>query len=237
MDADLVFKNIDKIIAGVTSLTTIIFGWLTYKRSNKIKKLEEEKDYLRKRIHRTTSKLNPETHRLLIKEAKRSVQIFGINALGPIYHCREEIIDFLRKRDSILQIILLDPTGDIFREQEVLEEDSIRRIYAEWKATLYILKDIELYSGGSIELKLHTEMPDRFLLIIDALNDFDHCSKMIINYYPSKSGVRGYMGGQFLSEFILERDRDSFNKNIDYFQKMWEKAVRRDIDDFIFNNE
>jgi hypothetical protein len=96
MDADLVFKNIDKIIAGVTSLTTIIFGWLTYKRSNKIKKLEEEKDYLRKRIHRTTSKLNPETHRLLIKEAKRSVQIFGINALGPIYHCREEIIDFLR---------------------------------------------------------------------------------------------------------------------------------------------
>jgi len=72
MDADLLFKNIDKIVAAVTSATTIFFVWLTYRRSNKIRKLQEEKEYLKKRIHRTSSKLNPETDRLLIMEAKKA---------------------------------------------------------------------------------------------------------------------------------------------------------------------
>ncbi|MBW1701145.1 MAG: hypothetical protein JRJ69_00085 [Deltaproteobacteria bacterium] len=163
------------------------------------------------------------------------MQVLGINALGPIYHCREEIINFLGKRDRIFQIILLDPAADVFREREVLEKDSIRRIHTEWKATLCILKDIQLNTAGIIDLKLHTEKPDRFLLIIDTLNELDISSKMIINYYPKKSGVRGYMGGQFLSEFLLERDRDSFKKNFNYFQEIWGKAVKKDIDDVIKN--
>jgi hypothetical protein len=213
----------------------VIFRWRIYKKSNQIRKLQEEKDYLRKRIHRISGILNPETDRLLIKEAKRSVQIFSLNGLGPIYHCREAIISFLRKKDSILQIILLDPDANTFREREVLENDSVHRIYTEWKATLCILKDIQLDSNGTVKLKLHTDIPDRSLVIIDALNERDDYSKMIINYYPDpkKSGVRGYMGGQFLSEFILERDHDSFNKNRDFFKEMWKKAVTKDIDNLL----
>ena len=233
MDADLIFKSIITIVAVVASLTTVIFRWRIYKKSNQISRLQEEKESLIKKIHRTSSKLDPETDRLIIKEAKRSVQIFSLNGLGLIYHCREEIIDFLGKRDSIFQIILLDPATKAFHEREVLENDSIRRIYREWKATLCILKDIQLHSGGNIGLKLHKEMPDRSLVIIDALDEPDVFSKMIINYYSKKQGERGYVGGQFLSEFTKKRDRDSFNKNRDFFKEMWKKAVTKDIDNLL----
>ncbi|MBW1887088.1 MAG: hypothetical protein JRI52_01890 [Deltaproteobacteria bacterium] len=44
----------------------------------------------------------------------------------------------------------------------------------------YISKDIRLDSNGTVKLKLHTDIPDRSLVIIDALNEPDIYSKMII---------------------------------------------------------
>jgi hypothetical protein len=63
------------------------------------------------------------------------------------------------------------------------------------------------------------------LFIVDALDGLDDRSKMLINYYPEEAGTRGYSGAQFLAEFVMERDRDSMFKNIEYFVRCWERAT------------
>lgn len=212
------------IIDGILGIFTIIFGWLTYSKSNKIKALEEEKEYLKKKIHKVTSKVDPESDRKLLVQANNSVQIMGINSLGPLHHCREEIIEFLSTRKGTLQVVLLDPGCDAFCERETLEKDHCMRLLTEWRASICILRDIHSQAGESplIELRLRTDRPDRSLFIIDAVGDMTDKTKMLINYYPNEVGTRGYSGGQFLAEFVMERDRDSIFKNIKFFQDCWD---------------
>ena len=217
-------SNIQSIIAGLTSFTTVYLGVKAYRKNNEINKLKEEKEYLRKKIHKITSKVNPESDRILIKKANNNIGILGINSLGPLHHCREEIIDFLKNKKGVLKIILLDPESETFRKRALKEGDKSNRLISEWKASLSILKDIEIQSGEKINLRLRTDPPDRSLLIVDASNDINEKSKMLINYYPDEPNTRGYSGGQFLSEFTMERDRDSFFKNMKYFTGIWDKS-------------
>ena len=226
-----ILSNIQSIITGLTSFTTVYLGLKAYRKNNEINKLKEEKEYLRKKIHKITSKVNPESDRVLIKEANATIGMIGINSLGPLHHCREEIIDFLKIRKGSFKIILLDPESKIFKERALKEGDKSNRLISEWKASLTILKDIKIQSGKEISLRLRTDPPDRSLLIIDAFDDISEKSKMLINYYPDEPNTRGYSGGQFLSEFTMERDRDSFFKNIEYFENTWGKSKETNLDE------
>ena len=193
----------------VLAISTITLGILNYKKNNKIRALEDEKEYLKREIHKVTSKVDPESDRKLLMQAERSVQIMGINSLGPLHHCREEIIEFLVDRKRILQILLLDPRSDIFTMREQREKDLSQRILSEWRASLSILKDIQVHAHGQIELKLRSDSPDRSLFIVDAVDGLTDRTKMLVNYYPEEPATRGYSGAQFLAEFVMERDRDS----------------------------
>ncbi len=219
-----------EIIASMASILAGYLGFLTYRRSNKIRQLKEENEHLKRRINRVTSKVNPESGKQLIEEATTSIQILDVNALGPLHHAREELICFLKNKSSILQIILLDPDSKMFKERELQEKDSARRIFTEWVAALTTIKDMEFHSGGQVELRLSTDPPDRYLLVVDALGGLSDYSKMLINYYPKQLGMRGYSGEQFLSEYLYERDRDSFLKNLEYINECLKRAERVELD-------
>lgn len=218
------------IVEGILAISTITLGSLSYKQNNKVKGLEEEKEYLKKEIHKVSSKVDPESDRKLLVQANQSVQIMGINSLGPLHHCREEIIEFLTDRKGTLYIILLDPRSDAFVQRQRREGDISQRFLSEWRASVSILRDIWLHTDGLVELRIRTDTPDRSLFIVDALNGLTDRSKMLINYYPEEAGARGYSGAQFLAEFVMERDRDSLFKNVECFVRCWERAMPISLD-------
>ena len=143
-----------KIIAAIATLATVILGAFSIERLSKIKRLKQEIEDLKRKILRTSSKVNPETDRIIIKEAKSTVQILGINALGPLHHCREELIEFLVSPQRRLQLLLLDSRSEVFKERAKKEGDNVGRIMHEWKASIRILKDISMKTKGKIYLLL-----------------------------------------------------------------------------------
>jgi len=218
------------IVEGMLAISTITLGILGYWQNSKVKSLEEDKEYLKKEIHKISGKVDPESDRKLLVQAAVSVQIMGINSLGPLHHCREEIIEFLADRKGTLHIILLNPRSDTFVLRQKREEDFSQRLLSEWRASVSILKDICLHTDGVVELRLRTDTPDRSLFIVDALDGLGDRSKMLINYYPEEAGTRGYSGAQFLAKFVMERDRDSMFKNVEYFARCWERAMPVSLD-------
>ena len=224
---------IEKLVLGVLAISTAILGYLSQKRSNKVKVLEEKIEYLERRINKKSSKVNPESGRMIIKEAEYSIQIHEINALGSLHHSFEELKTFLKKNGSILQVVLLDPSSIEFNNRVSLEGDNARRILTEWNASLTILKDLHNQTGGTIDLRLFTTVPDRSLLIVDSTKELTEKSKMMINYYPKERGKRGYEGEQFLAEYIVIRDRDSFKKNLQFLEECLKNAERVELENQI----
>jgi hypothetical protein len=221
----ILLENLYTILSGILAIIGSIIAYLTYRRGNTIKKLSDEINYLKKVNLDTTSKVDPEADRKLVGEAEKSIQILGINALAPLHHCREELISFLRRKKGTIQILLIDPSKKCFQKRVMAEKDSVGRIKSEWFASIKIIKEIlhNTKGHGKIELKLYDARPDRSLLIIDALDSETYKGRMLINYYPEESGTRGYEGGQFLVDYSLIRDRDSFEKNIAHFSDLWSK--------------
>ena len=217
---------------------TLLLGYFAFKRGGEIKKLKQQIEHLREINLRTTSKVSPEHARKIIGEANKSVQILGINSLGPLHHCQEEIIRFLKRSNGNVQVLLLDPAKDCFRERMRTEGDTFGRIKSEWYASVMILEEIwrKAESRGEIELRLYDQPPDRSLLIIDTLGKPEYNSSMLISYYPKTNLTRGYMGGQFLAEYGLLRDRDSFEGNREYFGKLWITARQIDLAEVISSN-
>lgn len=221
------------IVAAITTLASAALVAVTFRGKYKIKRLEQEIEDLKNKVDRSTSRVNPESDRRLIESAEQSVQLLEINALGPLHHGQEEMIEFLRTRGGVFRIVLLDPESAVFREREEHERDASKRILTEWKASLTILMDIRAKSNGHIEIKLRSDSPDRSLLIVDALGEPQTKSKMLINYYPEQQGMRGYSGAQFLAEYVAERDRDSFLKNTVYFSQIWKESKSVQLEDLL----
>ena len=138
---------LSKIIASIAALATVVLGIFAIERTNKIKRLKQEIEDLKRRILRSSSKVDPETNRVIILEAKKSIQFFGINATGPLHHCREELIQFLNNPRHTLQIALLDPDSKEFEDRAKRENDSIGRIHHELGTSIRILKDISLINN------------------------------------------------------------------------------------------
>ncbi len=226
-------ENPFKILTGILTIIGLIITYLTYKRGNIIKNLEDEVEHLKKVNLDTTSKVQPEQDRKLIEGASESIQILGINALGIVHHCREELIKFLKLKQGIVQIMLLDPSDNCFIQREKREKDDVGRIRSEWNASIKIIKEIlhKSEGRGKLELKLYCAPPTRSLLITDALKRNPFKGHMLINYYPEKLGTRGYEGGQFLCENALIRDKDSFEKNFNYFIDHWNKNKLEDVEE------
>lgn len=222
-----------KFLSGIFGVVIAYLTYLTYRRSTKIKELEDEIYHLKRINLQITSKVNPESDRRLISEAGKTIQIMGINALAPLHHCREELIDFLKNKKGSIQILLLDPSKEWFQKRAGKEGDIVGRLKSEWIASIKIIKDISQIAEdhGKIELKLYNTEPTRALLIIDASEQEPYKSRMLINYYPLSPGTRGYEGGQFLAERSLISDQDSFERNLSYFSNLWAKSRSIDVNE------
>ena len=220
---------IAEIVASILAVSISILAYFATSQKRKVKRLEEEIDYLKWDIHKETSGVNPESGRRLVDNAEKVIRVFDINALSAFHHSREALIKFVEKSDSLLQIILIDPDSAEFAAREKKEEDTSSRIFTEWTASLAILQDLQSHSKGSVELYLLGVEPDRFLLISDAHDKLTRYSRMLIDYYPDTG--RGYTGNQFLAEYVRKRDHDSLEKNLDFFNSCIEKALRVDVTD------
>ena len=219
-------------IAALLSLLTALFGFSALRRGNKIRRLEEEIEELKLQNLRVSSTVNPESDRTLIINAKKSIQILDIHGLQILHHCREDLIKFL-ERGGTLQVLMMDPTTQAFATRQSFEDDRVGRIQSEWQTSVKILLGIRQKAGphSNVELRLFDSKPDRSLLIADALDHPEPYSTIMINYYPEEKGTRGYAGGQFLAEFNLVRDRDSFERNWNHFTKVWDKHTAVDPTD------
>lgn len=216
-------ENIFEVISGALALAVSLATYFAYRGGTKIKELEGQIDRLKKTVLKTTSKVNPESNRLLINEAQRSIQILGINSLGPLHHCREELIQFLKSRKGVLHILLLNPKSPIFAQRAKREGDDVGRLSSEWHTSAAIIKDIAVKSSHpqNVYIRIHETEPTCALLIVDGLQKDESLRQMLINDYPSQIGKRGYEGGQFLVQYSVLRDRDSFDKRYSYFINLW----------------
>jgi hypothetical protein len=237
----MTLEDLLKTIAAFLGLLTALFGFLALRQGNEIRRLKEKIEELKLQNFRISNTVNPESDSTLIKNAKKSIQILDIHGLQILHHCREDLIEFLKKRGGILQVLLMDPTTQEFVTRQDFEDDRVGRIRSEWQASVKILLGIRQKAGphSNVELRLFDSKPDRSLLIVDALDDPvvdtlgdpEHYIAMMINYYPVEKGTRGYTGGQFLAEFNLVRDRDSFVGNRNYFKEVWDKHTAVDPTD------
>lgn len=210
-----------KLATPILGVTTIFLTFLQFKKSthfqdmeerhkNETTRLEHDIEQLKYANLRESGKVNPESDAQLIRGANESVQLLGINSLGILHHTQEDIIEFLRDNDGLLQVLLLDPNSKAFRDRVEFEDDRVERIISEWRSSIRILLTTSRRADGhgEIELRIHTRLPDRSLAIIDGMRKPSKTSKMLINYYPKERGKRGYVGGQFLADYgLTNKDR------------------------------
>lgn len=166
----------------------------------------------------------------LIKNAKEKICILGINALGPLHRNRENFINFLKNKGN-LQILLLDPESDEFKNRVNFEEyhngKICHRLIAEYNASLAICKDIYNFSDGNgiFELKIHRNKPKMSLVIVDPDNSVTGLLNQ--NVYPEIPELRGLTGKQF--QISKKDDTDHFIGLNETFRKLWDSASKIDL--------
>jgi hypothetical protein len=155
----------------------------------------------------------------LMMEAKKSLFILGIHALGPLHQGREIILDLL-DAGGIVRVVLLkfDPDRNSpFGQRAEFEDDTSGRLKAMWYASLAVLRDIDSRrKGGTLEVRIHGKRPEYSIIIADG-------NKAHFTAYPEKRGVRGITG---VTEFICNSGTDSgrFAEVERQFTALWEKG-------------
>ena len=159
----------------------------------------------------------------LIITSQKEVWILGINALGPLHECYEELISLLKKGGRI-KVLLLNPASKAFKQREKDEEELngkiVGRLCAEYNASLSICRSILHFSAekGEIKLKVHDNYPEHALIIRDPRSD---TCKIHINYYPKEKLTRGYIGEH---RAILQQWPDLLGQWISKYEDLWQNA-------------
>lgn len=159
------------------------------------------------------------------KDEKRqhTVEILGINALGPI-HQGKRILSDLLLNGGRLQVLLLDPESKAWEVRLVQETDVLHYNTTELLAALYGLSEINnrvLSSGkGTLEVQMHAQNPDRSLIIVD--RGFADGFVMGNRYPPNnQNGKEGLEGESYVERADIERGKDDLNR----FDELWRQAV------------
>lgn len=163
----------------------------------------------------------------LMRLAKKTICIHGINALGPLHQGREILLAKLRKGINV-NILILDIDCPVFSQREIKEEyidnQLSGRLRAEYSASVAICKDIHNFtskysSPGRLQLNSHDIEPTRAMVIIDP-SDSGCCS---VNYYPNAPNTRGLAGKH---RFFVknEESHDDFEDSVQLFKSIWNKS-------------
>lgn len=172
----------------------------------------------------------------LMRSARESIWLLGINALGPLHQGREILIKHLDENKSV-RVLLLDPASDAFFRRVQFEEYHEKegrmvhsgRLVAEFGASLGILRDIVNFTRNDhlLELRLHGHDPSESLVIVDSASP-DHA---ICHYnpYPPEKQTRGVCGPNFSFSNNNGTGGSEFGRCIGRFTELWESAQRVEI--------
>jgi len=174
----------------------------------------------------------------LMRSARQSIWILGMNALGPLHQGREILINQVNAGKCV-RILLLDPVSSAFAQRILFEEgvkkdnDDIMlfsgRLTAEHDASMAILRDIVNFTidDRDLELRFHCQDPTESLIIVDAAS-LDHA---ICHYnpYPKKTTTRGLCGPNFSISKENAQDTIEFKKCFDRYIHLWDSAKPIDV--------
>ncbi len=189
--------------------------------------------------------------RTIIKNARKSLLILGINGLGPLHQNRELIINLLKKGGSV-KVLLLDPRSDSFEKrvkfEKCFDEQVTNRLIYEFLASVSLCKEISecvsIIKSSAMKkhpddanestnlkcdfrLKLYSSEPEMSLIIADHVGDMGILNK---NSYPKIKGSRGMTVSSIQLKKSEESDRDYFNGLIEKYFDMFKCANATEVD-------
>lgn len=180
----------------------------------------------------------------IMDDASDSIDIVGINAIGPVHQGRESIIKLLNYGGSV-GIGVMDYRSNEFNERVKHERDRSKRIISELATTLSTLNDIKDHLDPNLndsKFQLFLHRYPRAALVISDISD--EAGLMQFNVYPTEDGTRGLTGITYL---IKPGDGDAFKRGIEFYEMLKSEgnggrlltignhdyfldALRRDID-------
>jgi hypothetical protein len=185
--------------------------------------LKDKAEQSKRKITFQLEAIDHETSKIRKSGRPPDLWILGINAIGPLHQGREIIISLLEKGGK-LRLLLLDPTGPVFKKRSDKEGDHVGRIGAELYASFYILMDIMKSIDETlltnVEVKLHNKPPDRSLLMVNC----DEQDGIIFdNPYPDLKKVRG-MAGEMFSLVGYGKTKRVYLEDVAYYKELWKGA-------------
>ncbi len=177
---------------------------------------------------------------VLVQRDISRVRILGLNGLSVLHKYREDLTNMIRNGDTVVEILLLDPSSKAFLNRRNLEETAPKesthgepqfvsgRIRAEWEASRAILRDIVnqlLHDERSmsveeisarLKIKIHSKEPTYSYLFVDTSD----AKFLIFNKYTKEKLKPGTSGG---SQLIVPED-DRYVRAEERFNSMWEAS-------------
>lgn len=176
------------------------------------------------------------SHQLLVMEdalkrmgqanGQATIDILGINALGPLHQGREILIKEL-KRGTKIRVLVLDLLSQTFVNRRREEGDTVGRFVVEWNAARYILADIveHVKSEGvvpHVEIRVHDKEPQYSLIMVNAQ---EPDGVILDNVYPPHLDTRGIEG----HASVIRRDSEDYKRYFDFFERTWDKGRPLDV--------
>jgi excisionase family DNA binding protein len=170
----------------------------------------------------------------LIKLCDHTLDILGINALGPLYLGRPLIKEKLAKGVKV-RILLMDPDCDALYTKAFEEEVDFGgipsgRLKAELEASYAICRDlmnfVDHYNCGNensvIGMEVHkiSTLPKASFIIIDYKTAQGKCQVKIHPEDPTQSCIHGTK-----KILVKSSDPDDFEMCIEEFQKLWDEGA------------
>lgn len=234
---------ISTLIAFLSIFITLIIGFITLLISQKKDKddLKGKMAELSKHVERSfqcSDSRNISNDLGLLKFAQtcediNRINVLGVNALGIVHQGYETIISLMSKKGLKIQILVIDPRGNVFSdriisessENKALYEVTCYRLLSEWNTTMMILSSIsqkaKSKSTAKLEVKKHNTTMNIGMTAI--LSPQEVNSKAYINKYPSEG--RGYTGKHFLCSMNADSERYTFKTAINKFEDLWDNGT------------
>ena len=173
------------------------------------------------------------------------VRILGLNGLGVLHKYRRDLTKVLRRKGTIVEILLLDPDSEPFLARSDREETAPQqstngqpqftsgRIRAEWEASKAVLRDVvnQLVHEHSIDIgelsarlkiKKHQSPPEYSFLFVDTS---DGGRFLIYNKYTNGPQLPGTAGG---STLVYPVDK-KFLIGETHFENLWKDEDTSEI--------
>ena len=171
----------------------------------------------------------------------RRVRILGINALGLLHRHAADLVGILR-RGGTVDVLLLDPESDQFRERRDAEEKRggkvSNRILAEMEASIAILRDIlnQMLHGHAYDIaslrdrfriRLYERRVDRSSLFVETPRRKTLMYKKLpLSPPPPADGAQSVV-----VDSPGERDLPAYARRRRFFEELWATARLVSLDD------